>query len=85
MTSSTLLSTPYDQLGRFFADARRFGRQIRPIDCADPELTPARAPTVARTRARIDAGQYRIDSDAVATAIVGRLVAGGLATPARAR
>ena len=85
MTSSTLLSTPYDQLGQFFADARRFGRQIRPIDCADPELTPARAPTVARTRARIDAGAYRIDSDAVATAIVGRLVAGGLATPARTR
>ena len=81
----TLLSTPYDQLGQFFADARRFGRQIRPIDCADPELAPARAATVARTRARIDAGEYRIDPAAVAIAIAGRLSAGGLATRSHTR
>jgi hypothetical protein len=79
------LSAPYDQLGQFFAEARRFGRQIRPIDCADPEMAPARTTTVVRMRARIETGEYRSDPDVVANAIVDRLVAGGLKTRAHSQ
>jgi hypothetical protein len=43
------------------------------IECCDPELSPTRTRAVMRMRTRLMAGEYVVDADAVAGAIVGRL------------
>ena len=74
----TLHITPVDRLEQLScAAAGRFGRKIGTISQPDPELAPTRALTVARMRARITAGEYRIDPRAVASEIVDRVGAVG--------
>ena len=82
--SQTLVSTPHDQLAELLtAAAGRFARRIRTIAWPDPEMAPARRSTVVRMRDRINSGEYRIDSQLTADAIVDRVCAGGLATTLR--
>ena len=74
MTAHTLHISPHDQLHQMFARAAgRFGRQVHTIAWPDPEMAPARSATVARMRARMTAGEYRIDPSVVAGAIVERV------------
>jgi anti-sigma-28 factor FlgM len=70
----TLHTSPHEQLQHIFAKAAgRFGRQVRTIAWTDAETAPARPATVARMRARVEAGEYRVDSSVVADAIVERV------------
>jgi hypothetical protein len=74
----TLHITSADRLEQLStAAAGRFGRQIGTIGQPDPELAPARDLTVARMRARMASGEYRIDPCVVASEIVDRVGAGG--------
>ncbi len=47
--------------------------ELGTIECADPELMPTRVRNVMRMRTRLAAGEYVVDADAVADAIVERL------------
>lgn len=62
--------------------AGRFGREARTIAYPNPDLTPSRTTEVERMRERLKKSGYQIDNTAVATAILERLAAGGLALPA---
>jgi hypothetical protein len=66
---------PLEQLST--AAAGRFGRQIGTIGQPDPELALPRRLTVTRMRARMTAGEYRIDPLVVAGEIVDRVGAAG--------
>ena len=82
--SQTLVSTPHDQLAELLtAAAGRFARRIRTIAWPDPEMAPARRSTVVRMRDRINSGEYRIDCQLAANAIVDRVCASGLTTTLR--
>lgn len=79
--TQTLVSTPNDQLAELLTSAAgRFARRIRTIAWPDPEMAPPRSSTVVRMRERINSGEYQIDSQLVANAIVDRVCAGGLTT-----
>jgi hypothetical protein len=83
MMSQTLVSTPHDQLAELLtATTGRFTRRIRTIAWPDPEMAPARSSTVMRMRDRINSGEYQIDPQLVANAIVDRVCVGvgGLTT-----
>ena len=55
-------------------------RELGTIACSDPELTPTRTRTVMRMRTRLAAGDYVVDADAVADAVVERLRPAGPVT-----
>ena len=63
----------------------RFGREVRPAPAADVQMADART-TMQTDRAeeRIETAGYEIDADAVADAILSRLLAGRTLTPRRA-
>jgi len=72
--SLTLHITPPDQIDQLV------DRAVGPLDhaygtveCSDPELSPTRIRTVMRMRTRILTGEYVVDPDAVAEALVERL------------
>ena len=74
-TTTTTLQGACEQLDQLFAAAAgRFGRQVRTLAQADPELTPTRSDAVARMRVRMQASDYRVDPLVVSDAIVDRVV-----------
>jgi Anti-sigma-28 factor, FlgM len=74
MMAHTLHISPHDQLHQMIVNAAgRFGRQVRTIGWTDAESAPARPATVARMRAQVRAGEYRINPSVVADAIVERV------------
>ena len=57
--------------------AGRFGRRrFRTIAWTEPDMGPVRSEVVVRMRNRINSGEYQIDTQAVASAIVDRICAG---------
>ena len=84
--SLTLHITPPDQLDRLVDQAvSRLDGELGTIECADPELSPARIRNVMRMRTRLAAGDYVVDADAVAGAITERLRPAGPLTWLQAR
>ena len=72
---TTTQTSMQDQLDRLLvAAAGRFGRQVRMIACADPELAPVRSATVTRMRERMEQRGYRVDTSIVASAILDRVL-----------
>ena len=81
--STTLRYTENDQLAELMAGSvGRFGREVRTIANANPELTPVRARDVEHMRQKQKSG-YEVDPRLVAIAILERLTAGGLKPPVR--
>jgi len=73
----TLQISRHDHLTELVAStAGRFGRRFRTIAWTEPDMGPVRSEVVARMRSRINSGEYRIDTQAVASAIVDRVCAG---------
>ena len=72
--SLTLHITPPEQLDQLVDQAvSRLDGELGTIECADPELSPARIRNVMRMRTRLAAGDYVVDPQAVAGAITERL------------
>jgi hypothetical protein len=70
----------YEELDELLAKAAgRFGREVRTIACPDPEMAPSRTTEVERMRDLMKKSGYDIDPRLVATAILERLAAGGIA------
>ena len=84
--SLTLHITPPEQLDQLVDQAvSRLDGELGTIECADPELSPARARNVMRMRTRLAAGDYVVDPQAVAGAITERLRPAGPVSWLRAR
>ena len=76
--SLTIHITPTDQLDQLVDQAvSRLDGELGTIECSDPELTPTRVRNVTRMRTRLATGDYVVDADAVADAIVERLLPAG--------
>jgi hypothetical protein len=72
--SLTLHITPPDQIDQLVDQAvGRLDHALGTVECSDPELSPTRIRTVMRMRTRILSGEYVVDADAVAEALVERL------------
>jgi hypothetical protein len=70
----TLHITPSDQIDQLVDRAvGPLDHELGTVECCDPELTPTRARTVMRMRTRIANGDYVVDADAVAEALIERL------------
>ena len=81
MTTS-LRYSHHDQLAELVERAAgRFGRKVRRISQADPGMAPIRTTEVDLMRERLKKSGYQVDSTAVASAILERLLAGGLTPP----
>jgi hypothetical protein len=65
------------------AAAGRFGREVQKIACPDPEMAPSRMSEVERMRDLMKKSGYDIDPRLVASAILERLTAGGIAPSER--
>ena len=63
--------------------AGRFGREVRKIACPDPEMAPSRTSEVERMRDLMKKSGYDVDPRLVASAILERLAAGGVAPSER--
>jgi hypothetical protein len=84
--SLTLHITPPDQLDQLVDQAvSQLDGELGTIECSDPELSPVRFRNVMRMRTRLAAGDYVVDSEAVADAIVERLRPAGPVTWLKAR
>jgi Anti-sigma-28 factor, FlgM len=70
----TLHITPPEHLDELVDKAvSPLDQELGTIECSDPELTPTRTRNVMRMRTRLAAGDYVVDADAVADAIIERL------------
>jgi hypothetical protein len=70
----TLHNTPSEHLDHLVDKAvSPLDQALGTIACANPELTPTRTRTVMRMRTRLAAGEYVVDAEAAADAIVERL------------
>lgn len=75
--TQTLQISQHDHLAELVATTTgRFGRRLRTISWHGPDMDPVRTEVVVRMRARINSGEYQIDTQAVASAIVDRVCAG---------
>ena len=75
----TLHITPHDQIDQLVDRAvSPLDHGLGTVECADPELTPTRTRTVMRMRTQLLDGDYVVDADAVAAAIVGRFQPAGI-------
>jgi hypothetical protein len=72
--SLTLHITPTDQIDQLVEQAvSPLDHGLGTVECSDPELTPTRIRPVMRMRTQLMNGDYVVDADAVADAIVARL------------
>jgi translation initiation factor IF-1 len=72
--SLTLHITPSDQIDQLVdAALSPLDHELGTVECSDPELSPTRIRTVMRMRTRLLNGDYVVDPDAVAEAVVERL------------
>jgi hypothetical protein len=78
MTTAFRYSTQDELAELLLKAAGRFGREVRVIDCPDPELAQSRKMEVESMRMRLKKSGYDVDPRLVAAAILERLVAGGL-------
>jgi hypothetical protein len=70
----TLHTTPAEHLELLLDKAvSPLDQALGTIACADPERTPIRTRAVMRMRTRLAAGEYVVDAEAAADAIVERL------------
>ena len=84
--SLTLHITPPDQIDQLVDRAvGPLDHALGTVECSDPELSPTRIRTVMRMRTRILTGEYVVDPDAVAEALVERLRPAGPVSWLRAR
>jgi hypothetical protein len=82
----TLHITPPEQIDELVERAvRPLDHEYGTIECCDPELTPTRARTVMRVRTRVLGGDYVVDPDAVAGALIERMRPAGPMTWLHAR
>jgi hypothetical protein len=82
----TLHITPPDQIDQLVDRALSpFDHELGTVECCDPELAPTRARTVMRMRTRVMNGDYVVDADAVAEALIERLRPAGPVTWLQAR
>ena len=82
----TLHITPPEHLEQLVDQAvRPLDHELGTIECSDPELAPTRTRNVMRMRTLLASGDYVVDADAVADAIIERLRPAGPATWLRAR
>ena len=70
----------HDELSELLLKAAgRFGRELRMIDCPDPEMAQSRTTEVEKMRERLKKSGYDVDPRLVAAAIIDRLAAGSVA------
>jgi hypothetical protein len=73
----TLQLSLHDHLAELVATGTgRFGRRFRTITWHAPDMEPVRSELVMHMRDRINSGEYQIDTQAVASAIVDRVCVG---------
>src|SRR3954452_18224529 len=72
--SLTLHITPSDHIDQLVDRAvGSLDHELGTVECSDPELSPTRVRTVMRMRTQVMSGDYVVDPDAVAEALVERL------------
>src|SRR5215213_7033602 len=77
--TTALRYSKHDELSELLLKAAgRFGRELRMIDCPDPEMAQSRTTEVEKMRERLKSG-YDVDPRLVAAAIIDRLAAGSVA------
>jgi anti-sigma28 factor (negative regulator of flagellin synthesis) len=84
--TTALPHSKHDELTELLQKAAgRFGREVRMIASADPEMAESRTTEVENMRRRLKQGGYDVDPRLVAAAILDRLTAGGVAPSGRKR
>ena len=79
--SLTLHTTPHDRIDQLVDRAvSPLDQRLGTVECADPELSPTRTRSVMRMRTQLLNDDYAVDANAVADAIVERLVPAGPVT-----
>jgi hypothetical protein len=75
-----LRHSKHDELAELLLKAAgRFGRELRMIDCPDPEMAQSRTTEVEKMRERLKKSGYDVDPRLVAAAIIDRLTTGSVA------